>query len=94
MFFPGSRYAAMASYTVTGANGASVRVTRLPLPGQAVVLGYVRRGNGQRLDLIANIFLSDATAFWQLCDANNSLVPDALANRDLVGIPVNATPQV
>lgn len=93
MFFPGSRYATMASYTLPGPNGAPITVTRLPLPGPATVLGYVRRMNGQRLDLIANTFLADGTAFWRLCDANNAVVPDALANRDLVGIPVNATPQ-
>jgi hypothetical protein len=93
MFFPGSRYARMASYTVTGANGVPVTVTRLPLPGPAAVLGYVRRMNGQPLGLIANTFLADVTAFWRLCDANNAVVPDALANRDLIGIPVNATPQ-
>ena len=39
------------------------------------------------LDLIANYFLGDPTASWRLCDANNAVVPDALASRDLVGIP-------
>ena len=59
-----------------------------PLPGPAVVQGYYQpRGAGQRLDLIANYFLNDATAFWQLCDANNAVVPDALAVRSLIGIP-------
>jgi hypothetical protein len=94
MIFPGSRYATMVTYTVRQASGAIVTVTRLPLPGPAVILGYVRRGQGQRLDLIANTFLADSTAFWQLCDANNAVVPDALANQDLVGIPLNATPQI
>ena len=90
MFFPGSRYALMTPYSVTRADGTTVQVVRIPLPGPAAVLGYYRRGSGQRLDLIANHFLSDATAFWKLCDANNAVVPDALANRDLVGIPLNA----
>jgi hypothetical protein len=90
MFFPGSRYSNQTSYTVVRPDGSSVQLTRLPLPGPALVLGYFRRGSGQRLDLIANHFLSDATAFWRLCDANNSVVPDALASRDLVGIPRDA----
>jgi hypothetical protein len=94
MFFPGSRYATMAPYTVTQATGAIATVTRLPLPGPAAILGYVRRGQGQRLDLIANTFLADSTAFWRLCDANNAVVSDALANQDLVGIPLNATPRL
>jgi hypothetical protein len=90
MFFPGSRCAAMTSYSVKRPDGTTAQVVRIPLPGPAVVLGYYRRGNGRRLDLIANHFLSDATTFWKLCDANNSVVPDALANRYLVGIPINA----
>jgi hypothetical protein len=90
MFFPGSRYAAMSTYQVTGVDGNTVRAVRLPLPGPAVVLGYFRRSSGQRLDLIANRYVADATSFWRLCDANDVLVPDALANRDLVGIPLDA----
>jgi hypothetical protein len=43
------------------------------------------------LDLIANAFLKDATAFWRLCDANNTVVPDGLAARDLIGIPLVTT---
>ena len=51
----------------------------MPLPGPAVVQGYYqRRAPAQRLDLIANYFLNDATASWKLCDANNAVVPDAL----------------
>ena len=45
------------------------------------------RHAGQRLDLIANYFLKDATTSWQLCDANDAVVPDALAVRNLIGIP-------
>lgn len=88
MIFPGSRYQASGTYTVTRPDGSQVAALRLPLPGPAVVRGYFRRGQGQRLDLIANRFLSNPTAFWQLCDANNAVVPDALAGRDLVGIPL------
>lgn len=65
-----------------------IQAVRLPLPGPALVRGYYRRLDGQRLDLIANAFLKDATAFWRLCDANNSVVPDSLAARDLIGIPL------
>lgn len=94
MFFPNSRYAQMANYQKQRPDGSVVQVTRLPLPGPAVVLGFFRRSSGQRLDLIANRFLADATAFWRLCDANNTIVPDALANRDLVGIPIDARVRV
>jgi len=90
VFFSNSRYAAMAHYQKQQPDGSVIQVTRLPLPGPAVVLGFFRRASGQRLDLIANRFLADPTAFWRLCDANNAIVPDALANRDLVGIPIDA----
>ena len=87
MFFPGSRYANLVSYTVTLPNGTTVSVTRLPLPTQSTLIGYHRRLQGQRLDLIASRYLANPTAFWKLCDANNAMVPDALAAHDLIGIP-------
>ncbi|MBN9508174.1 MAG: hypothetical protein J0I21_03550 [Alphaproteobacteria bacterium] len=90
MFFPGSRYLAVATCTVTRADGTVVQAVRSPLPGPAAVMGYARHQPGQRLDAIAGRFLGDATTFWRLCDANNSVVPDALAARDLVGIPLGA----
>ena len=88
MIFPGSRYQKTGTYTVKKADGTAVAALALPLPGPALLQGYCRRrAETQRLDLIANYFLTDATAFWQLCDANNVVVPDALAARDLIGIP-------
>ena len=88
MIFPGSRYQATGTYTTTRPDGTIVAVLRLPRSGLAVVRGYFpRRADAPRLDLIANSFLNDATAFWRLCDANNAVVPDALTVRDLIGIP-------
>ena len=90
MFFPGSRYEKVGTTTVTKANGTVVvRVTKLPLPLQNPLLGFHRRLDGQRLDLIASHYLQDTTTFWRLCDANNSMVPDALAVHDLIGIPTH-----
>jgi len=88
MVFPGSRYSNSNIYAIAGPNGTTVSVLAPPLPGAAVVQGYYRRGGAQRLDVIANAFLQDATAFWRLCDANNSVVPDALAARALIGVPI------
>jgi len=87
MFFPGSRYANLTTYTMTMPDGTIVAVTRTPLPSASTLMGFHRRLQGQRLDLIASRYLADATAFWQLCDANNAMVPDALASHGLVGIP-------
>jgi len=88
MFFPGSRYINMTQYQVTLQGGATVTVTTLPLPVQGPLQGSFPRQNSQRLDQIAYYFLSDATAFWQLCNVNNTPVPDALAVQPAVGIPV------
>lgn len=88
MFFPGSRYEKMPTYTVKQADGREVTAVRLPLPKAAPLLGYHRRLVEQRLDHIAAHYLSDATAFWRLCDANGAMVPDALAAaHDLIGVP-------
>jgi hypothetical protein len=87
MFFTNSRYENTGTYTVTQPNGRIVTVTKLPMRSPKPLLGYHRRLEGQRLDLIASHYLKDATTFWQLCDANNAVVPDALAARDLIGIP-------
>jgi hypothetical protein len=91
MIFPGSRYQNTGSYPLTRPDGSVVQVLLLPLPlpGPASLQGYYqRRGSSQGLDVIANYFLKDATAFWRLCDANNAVVPDALAAHALVGIPL------
>jgi hypothetical protein len=90
MFFPDSRYFNLSQYSFTRPDGSVVQLTRLPTPGLPVVLGYYRRNTGDRLDQIAARFLSDATMFWRLCDANAAVVPDALAAHDLVGIPIGA----
>jgi len=87
MFFPGSRYEKVGTTTVTKADGTVVSVAKLPLPVPNPLLGFHRRLTGQRLDLIAARYQTDATAFWKLCDANNSMVPDALSVHDLIGIP-------
>jgi hypothetical protein len=88
VFFPGSRYQDAGTYTVASARGPVV-VTRLPVPRRSVpLLGLHRRLEGQRLDLIANFHLKDATAGWRLCEASGTIAPDALAARELVAVPV------
>jgi hypothetical protein len=87
MFDKGSRYYPMDTYTVTKADGSAVTAVRLPLPSGAKPVGYHRKLVGQRLDHIANFYLSDPTAFWKLCDANGAMIPDTLAARELVGVP-------
>jgi hypothetical protein len=87
MFYPGSRYIKMDTYTVTQADGRTVTAVKLPQPLDTPLAGYHRRQIEQRLDHIAAHYLGDATAFWRLCDANDAVVPDALAQHELIGVP-------
>jgi hypothetical protein len=87
VFFPNSRYADAGTYEIELPSGSTVIATRLPPPNAGRIRGFHRRLEGQRLDLLANFYLKDATAFWRLCDANGTISPDALAARELVGIP-------
>jgi hypothetical protein len=87
VFFKGSRYEKTGSYTIALKDGTPVAVVKLPLPRPDSLLGFHRRHEGQRLDLIASHYLNDATTFWRLCDVNDAVVPDALATHDLIGIP-------
>jgi hypothetical protein len=87
MFASNSRYFPLTTYTVRLPDGRVVTATRLPLPGITGLAGFHQRVQGDRLDLLAARYLNDPTVFWRLCDANNTPVPDALAARDLIGIP-------
>ena len=87
MFDSNSRYAAAGTYQVTLDDGSVVVVTRVPRPPSRTPIGWYRRGEGERLDVISYQFLKDATKAWALCDANEAVVPDALAAHELIGIP-------
>jgi hypothetical protein len=51
------------------------------------VLGWHRRGEEERLDVIAFKHMRDATAAWQLGWTNDAMVLDALARHELIAIP-------
>jgi len=87
MFFPGSRYEKLPTVVVTLPGGAVVTAVTPSSPSTAPLLGFHRLTAAQRLDLVANRYLSDATTFWRLCDASGAVSPDALAARTLVAIP-------
>ncbi|HEX8769111.1 MAG TPA: hypothetical protein VF714_12110 [Jatrophihabitans sp.] len=87
MFSSDSRYANAGTYQVTLADGSVVVVTRIPQSAPGRTIGWYRRAEGERLDVIAYQFLKDATRTWALCDANEAMSPDALAAHDLIAIP-------
>ncbi|MFD9452423.1 hypothetical protein ACFWBC_04925 [Streptomyces sp. NPDC059985] len=87
MFHTGSRYAGAGTYQVTRPDGSVVLATRLPVPAALPVTGWHRRTEGERLDLLAAHYLGDPTAAWMLGLANDAMVLDALAVRELVAMP-------
>ena len=91
MFFAPSRYLALTPYSVAGPGGTQVVVTPIPPNRTTQVIGYHPSTTPARLDLLAFRYLGDPTLFWQICDANNSIVPASLAAHDLIGIPTTST---
>jgi hypothetical protein len=87
VFSSDSRYAGAGTYQVRLADGSVVVVTCIPQARPGRTIGWHRRAEGERLDVIAYQFLKDATKSWALCDANGALSPDALAAHDLIAIP-------
>lgn len=87
MFAPDSRYATAGTYQVSLADGSVVTVTRIPRRDAGRVLGWHRRADGERLDVIAYQYLKNATQAWVLCDANDAMSPDSLAAHELIAIP-------
>jgi hypothetical protein len=86
--FPASsRYAKAATYQARLPNGSVVTALVVPGPRFPPLVGYHPRAVGDRLDLIAVRYLDEPTGFWRLCDANDSLVPGALEQRALIGVP-------
>jgi hypothetical protein len=89
MFAQDSRYANQTTYSVTLADGTVAVAVRLPQSPSALGLaGFHVRASGDRLDQLAARYLTDATLFWMLCDANGTPAAAALESRPLIGIPV------
>jgi hypothetical protein len=91
VFTSSSRYATAGTYQVTLPDGSIVTVTRIPPPSAPPPIGWYRRGDAERLDVIAYRFVNDATRAWLLCNTNDAMSPDALAVHDLIGVPASGT---
>ena len=88
VFDPKSRYVKHArTYQTTDRRGRTVvALTPATAPAQTK-LGVHRRKQGQRLDHLAAFYIQDANGFWRLAELNNVMLPDALAEADLIDIP-------
>lgn len=83
-----SRYAKFAKLEETtdaaGRKALTMGVARVPAQTE---LGEHIRRDGQRLDHLASYYLKDATAYWRICEMNDVLLPDQLAEVELIRIP-------
>jgi hypothetical protein len=50
-------------------------------------LGEHLRKQGQRLDHLANYYLSDPNGFWRVAEINDAVLPDAVLTQDVIKIP-------
>lgn len=83
-----SRYLRNAdTYVTTDRRGRTVTaLTPAEKPAQTQ-LGDHRRKDGERLDHLANFYLGDPFGFWRLAEHNDAMLPDALADVDILRIP-------
>ena len=83
-----SRYAlGSETYEVTDRRGRRVAaLTVPPRPVQTEAGEHILR-EGQRLDHLASYYLHDAEGFWRIAELNDVMLPDALAEVEVVEIP-------
>jgi len=83
-----SRYVKNASlYEVTDRRGRRVAALTVADKPVQTLLGEHLRREGQRLDHLANFYLQDPNGFWRIAELNDAILPDALAETDIVKIP-------
>jgi hypothetical protein len=86
MFLANSRYAKVATVETTTSTGETVVALKLrrltPVQGDPQMVQ-----SGDRLDLIAQSCVGDATQFWHVADANTAL--DGRTLLETVGDTVN-----
>lgn len=90
MFDEKSRYRGVAPYEATDRRGRTVAVVPVPPAPAQALLGYHLRKEGQRLDHLAHHYLDDAAGFWRICELNDAMLPDALAEAREIAIPQKA----
>ena len=88
VFDDNSRYVRFASvYTAIDRRGRQVQaLTPAAVPRQNKLGEHLRR-DGQRLDHLANFYLSDPNGFWRIAEINDAILPDALALVRSITIP-------
>lgn len=87
MFEDKSRYKNLDTVERTDRRGRTVAAVTVPPAPDEAIRGYHLRIQGQRVDHMAHRYLSDPAGFWRICEANDAMLPDALAEASDIAIP-------
>ena len=92
VFDRNSRYVLHASVvTATSRDGRAVSALTPAAPAAETERGRHRKKDHERLDHLANYYLRDPFGCWRIAEINGALLPDALAERDMLSIPKRGT---
>lgn len=87
MFDDKSRYKDLPTFEVVDARGRTVRAVPAAPAKASIERGVHLRKQGERLDHLANAYLSDPTGFWRICEHNDVVNPEILAEAREIAIP-------
>jgi len=87
MFDDNSRYIKVPRFTVKDRRGRDVTVVAAAPAPEQTLAGYHLRKDGQRLDLLAGRYLTDAGAFWRITELADAMHAEALSLADEIPIP-------
>jgi len=87
VFSTTSRYKNLTPNTVEDHRGRQVQVVPAAPDPEEGLLGIHVLQQGQRLDYLAALYLSDPAAFWRICERNEVMLPEALTEAPEIEIP-------
>lgn len=90
MFDDKSRYASAPTESVPDARGRTVTAVLPPAPPKQLQLGLHALREGERMDHLAALYLSDPAGYWRIAEQNDVMLPEALTEAREIEIPVKA----
>ncbi|MEI7897699.1 MAG: hypothetical protein WCJ26_11740 [bacterium] len=88
MFDDKSRYKNLQPYEVRDTKGRKVTVVPVPPAAEQEPLGRHLMQQGQRIDHLSRKYLEDPAGYWRICEMNDVMLPDDLAQASEIVIPV------
>ena len=83
-----SRYVKNATtYEAIDRRGRKVLALTVADKPAQTLLGEHQLKEGQRLDHLANFYVENPNGFWRIAELNEAMLPDQLAEVDVVKIP-------